>query len=290
MPVSIDLVDEIARNHFQHSRKTQWWQESNFKFSNAISQEFIQTNPMINFRSIGKVSIKSIDFGAITSAHLFGLDELIIFSWYEINSEKYKKTLDLGANIGLHALLMNKFGFKVTAYEPDPHHVMLFEQTMQDNGASQYELRQKAIGTTSEKLSFTRVLGNTTGSHLTGAKANPYGELEVFEVNVDAFGDVVREDYDFVKMDVEGYEVKLISVLQSKDFETMDIMLEIGTPENASGIFAELNRLNIYAFAQKINWQEVEKLEDLPTSHREGSLFLTKSSMMNWEKTRVSYD
>lgn len=284
MSVSIDLMGDIARNHFQHSRLTPWWFDTNEKLTSEITQEFTADLGTFNIGSAGQVRIRNIDFGSITSAHLFGLDELIIFAWYEINSARYKKTLDLGANIGVHSMLMSKFGFSVTAYEPDPLHVSLLNQTMSDNAVEQFELRQKAIGIKSEKLNFTRVLGNTTGSHLSGAKADPYGELEVLEVEVDSIRVVVQEEYDFVKMDVEGYEVKLISALNSEDFATMDIMLEIGTPENASDIFTELNRLGIYAFSQKINWAEVKSLEDLPTSHREGSLFLTSSSAMNWEK------
>jgi FkbM family methyltransferase len=284
MSVSIDLMGEIASNHLQHSRLTPWWFDTNQKLTAEISQEFTSDVGTFNMGSAGQVTIRNIDFGSITSAHLFGLDELIIFAWYEINSVRYKKTLDLGANIGVHSMLMSKFGFTVTAYEPDPLHVALLNQTMSDNAVEQFGLRQKAIGIKSEKLNFTRVLGNTTGSHLSGAKADPYGELEVFEVEVDSLREVVQENFDFVKMDVEGYEVKLISTLNSEDFATMDIMLEIGTPENAFDIFTELNRLGIHAFSQKINWAEVKNLEDLPTSHREGSLFLTSSPAMNWEK------
>lgn len=284
MSVSIDLIGEIARNHLQHSRTTQWWVDSNQKFTLAVSQEFSDLNGFFEFGTAGEVSIRNVDFGSITSAHLFGLDELIIFAWYELNSSRYKKTLDLGANIGVHSMLMSKFGFEVVAYEPDPVHVSLFNQTMSDNTVESYELRQKAIGINSGKLNFTRVLGNTTGSHISGAKANPYGELDVFEVEVDFIRDVVREKYDFVKMDVEGYETKLISALEFEDFKSMDIMLEIGTSENARDMFTELKRLGIRAFSQKTNWSEVEKLGDLPTSHREGSLFLTTSSEMNWEQ------
>lgn len=284
MSVSIDLVGEIATNHFQHSRTTQWWADSNQKFTSTVTQEFSDLVGVFELGSAGEVSIRNINFGSITSAHLFGLDELIIFSWYELNSSKYKKTLDLGANIGVHSMLMSKFGSTVTAYEPDPVHVALFEHTMKANFVGSYELRQKAIGIESERLNFTRVLGNTTGSHLSGAKANPYGELEVFEVEVDSIREVVRENFDFVKMDVEGYEVKLISALESEDFKSMEIMLEIGTSENASEMFTELKRLGIHAFSQKTNWSEVEKLEDLPTSHREGSLFLTTCAEMNWER------
>ncbi len=290
MSVSIDLIGEIARNHFQHARTTQWWDDSNQRFTSVVTQEFNDLNGVFKLGTAGEVSIRNVDFGSITSAHLFGLDELIIFAWYELNSSRYKKTLDLGANIGVHSMLMKKFGFEVTAYEPDPVHVSLFKKTMNDNAVDSYELRQKAIGINSEKLNFTRVLGNTTGSHISGAKANPYGELDVFEVEVDSIRDVVREKYDFVKMDVEGYETRLISALEFEDFKSMDIMLEIGTSKNARDMFTELKRLGIHAFSQKTNWSEVEKLGDLPTSHREGSLFLTTSSEMNWERDSVFYE
>lgn len=290
MPFQIDLLGEIAINHHQHARPSIWWKRENERYSSALFEEFMETDGTFYLGSAGEISIRNISFGSISSAHLFGLDELIIFAWYELNSSRYKKTLDLGANIGVHSMLMRKFGFEVTAYEPDPVHVALFKQTMNDNAVDSYELRQKAIGINSEKLNFTRVLGNTTGSHISGAKANLYGELDVFEVEVDSIRDVVREKYDFVKMDVEGYETKLISALEFEDFKSMDIMLEIGSSENASDMFIELKRLGINAFSQKTNWSEVEKLVDLPTSHREGSLFLTTSSEMNWERHLVCHD
>ncbi len=286
MSLTIDLINEIASRHDQHARSSKWWGETNEKYTALFSEEFRQSRGNFGIGAAGEVSVKNIDFGSISSAHLFGLDELIIFAWYEINVQNYKKTLDLGANIGVHSMLMGKFGFEVTAYEPDPHHIELFFETMRVNAIENFSLRQKAIGIASEKLNFTRVLGNTTGSHLSGAKANPYGELEVFEVEVDDITEVMSEGYDFVKMDVEGYEVKLISALKAENFSSMDIMLEIGTVENASEMFAELKRLDINAFSQKKNWEKVKSLQDLPTSHREGSLFLTSSSNMNWSLQR----
>lgn len=282
MPFQINLLGEIATNHHQHARTSKWWKKENERYSSALVEEFIETNGTIYLGSAGEISIRNISFGSISSAHLFGLDELIIFAWYELNSKNYKKTLDLGANIGVHSVVLSKLGFDVTAYEPDPYHATLFKETMQKNSVVRCNLRQKAVGVHAEKLGFTRVLGNTTGSHLSGAKVNPYGELEFFEVEVDPIREIVAEKYDFVKMDVEGYEVKLLSALEPQDLQSMDIMLEIGTPENASEIFTELKRLKIHAFSQKKNWCEVENVNDLPTSHREGSLFLTSSPVMNW--------
>jgi FkbM family methyltransferase len=282
MSVNIDLITEIANHHSQHSRSSSWWEKMNQKCSYAFSKEFDGEVARINFVGAGEYLVHNVNFGSISSVHLFGLDELILFAWYQVNSKKYHRTLDLGANIGVHSMLMSKLGFDVTAYEPDPNHIEYFIKSMQSNSITGYQLREKAIGITSEKLSFTRVLGNTTGSHISGAKKNPYGELDIFEIESDGIREVISEGFDFIKMDVEGYEVQLISALQSDDFNRMEMMVEIGTSENATKIYSELNRLGVNAFAQKINWGRVASFCDLPTSHREGSLFLTNSARMNW--------
>lgn len=283
MSVNIDLITEIASNHSQHSRSSGWWEKMNQKYSSVFSKEFDSGMARINFGTTGELLVPNVNFGSISSAHLFGLDELILFAWYQANSQKYHRTLDLGANIGVHSMLMSKLGFEVTAYEPDPNHIDYFIKNMQSNSIASYQLRKKAIGVNSGKLDFTRVLGNTTGSHISGAKKNPYGEFDIFEIEVDAIREVISEGFDFIKMDVEGYEIQLISALQPEDFSRMEMMVEIGTTENATKIYAELSRLGINAFAQKVNWGRVVNLRDLPTSHREGSLFLTSSADMIWE-------
>jgi FkbM family methyltransferase len=282
MTINIDLINDIALHHAEHARDSQWWKETNSRYLSLFEEEFSKPTGTIKLGTSSEIIIRNIDFGSISTKHLFGLDELIIFSWYELKKKKYTSALDLGANIGLHSLIMDRFGFTVTAYEPDPVHIELFNELISTNSAHNISLRGKAIGVKNEKLNFTRVLGNTTGNHLTGAKQNPYGELETFEVEVDALHDVLGENYSLVKMDVEGYEVKLIQSLNQEDFVNTDIMLEIGTSENARDIFEELGRIGINAFSQKNNWQRVSVLEDLPTSHREGSLFLTSANSMIW--------
>jgi FkbM family methyltransferase len=283
MTINIDLLNDIAVHHAEHARESNWWKEANERYLGQFDEEFKKPTVSIKIGSGGEILIRNINFGSISTKHLFGLDELIIFAWYELNKKRYKRALDLGANIGLHSLIMDRLGFTVTSYEPDPVHIELFNELISTNSARNVSLREKAIGVKKEKLNFTRVLGNTTGNHLTGAKQNPYGDLEMFEVEVDALHDVLRETYSLVKMDVEGYEVKLIQALVLEDFENMDIMLEIGTAENATIIYDELIRIGVNAFSQKNNWKKVSAADDLPTSHREGSLFLTTASAMNWE-------
>lgn len=112
-----------------------------------------------------------VSMGEIKSTHLFGLDELIIFSFYLKNKNRYKKVFDIGANIGLHSIVLAKTGFEVVSYEPDPWHFnMLLDNLALNSVASKVSPRNKAVSTFAGELEFIRVLGNTTGSHLAGAK------------------------------------------------------------------------------------------------------------------------
>jgi FkbM family methyltransferase len=282
MPKSLNLKEDIGRHNSKHARQSPWWISENEKYKNHFLELFRDPMCKISFESTGELNLRNFDFGAVKSPDLFGLDELIIFSWYEVKKDKYKKVLDLGANVGAHTLVLSKLGMHVTSYEPDPTHFGFLRQTVKDNNLNNVVLREKAIGAYAGKANFTRVLGNTTGSHLSGSKPNPYGALEHFEVQVDAIGEVLEEGYDFVKMDVEGHEVALIEALDSENFQNLEIMLEVGTAANAAGVFKELNRLKVNAFSQKNNWQKVQTLAEIPTSHREGSLFITAKSEMDW--------
>lgn len=282
LTVTIDLLQEIASFHKHHSRYSRWWLETSKTLARRI-QESIRDG-VLNLELIpaGNLKVQHLNFGVISSTHLFGLDEFLIFAWYAVNQERYKKVLDLGGNIGVHSLVMSRLGYRVIAFEPDPIHIEYFNNTIRENDCVGVELRAKAIGTSNQRSNFTRVLGNTTGNHISGAKKDPYGELETIEVQVEAIQKVLDEGFDFIKMDVEGYEANLIEALSPEVFGNLEVMLEIGTPENASRIFEQLKRLRIKAFSQKSNWRRVDSLSNMPASHKEGSLMLSKHHMMNW--------
>ena len=116
-----------------------------------------------------------------------------------------------------------------------------------------------------------------------GSKEEVYGETEIVSVEVDDILEVLdKGKFDFVKMDVEGHEVVLLNRITTQSIATTDIMLEIGSEKNAKEIFTILIDKKIPAYAQKINWGRVEKLEDLPNHHTHGSLFLSMQGPPNW--------
>lgn len=229
---------------------------------------------------IGEFHLPYFDMGAIDSTHLFGLDELIIFSFYARNIHRYSRVADLGANIGIHSICLSKLGYKVNAFEPDPAHLTRFRHNCNLNSVSP-EINQSAVSIDDGEAEFTRVIGNTTGSHLSGAKQEPYGKLDRFIVQTKSFGKILAE-HDLLKIDVEGHEASIISSTSPSEWMRTDAILEVGSRANAEIIYNHFQGSGINMFAQASSWLKVEKVEDMPTSYTQGSLFVSAKKEMPW--------
>lgn len=233
------------------------------------------------FGPFGTLRFPYRKMGAIDSLDLFGLDELIIFSFYWQNRDRYRNALDIGANIGLHSILMNRCGFRVRSFEPDPKTMENLKANWALNQCQSNEAIQTAVSDKRGQAEFVRVLGNTTGSHLAGAKANPYGDLEKFPVEIMAIQDLLK-GIDFLKLDAEGHEAVILKATKSEDWTALDAIAEIGSPENANEVFQHFKTIGVHLYAQKSGWSRVEKVEDMPKSYKDGSLFISKKNTMPW--------
>ena len=284
MITNIDLLDSIRKKSNCHQRGTTWFNQTEIGIMNAIKKlHGIGISEVFTLGEIGNINFPYFKMGNVDSVKLFGIDELIIFSFYYINRNRYKKTLDLGANIGLHTLIMKKLGFQVISYEPDSIHLAQIEKVMNLNDLSTEGLTPRAISDKRGTMDYIRILGNTTGSHLLGSKEEVYGPTEIVSTEVDDILEVLSQgNFDFVKMDVEGHEVVLLNRITAQSITSTDIMLEIGSEKNANAIFSILSDKKIPAYAQKTNWARVEKLQDLPSHHTHGSLFLSMQGPPNW--------
>jgi FkbM family methyltransferase len=284
MSLAKNLLLDLANNHLSHARSTDWYVTTASKLDKQIAAIHGPLHPdTMNLSEIGELRFPYFSMGSIDSLKLFGMDELIIFSFYFANRKRYSKVLDLGANIGLHTLVMSKLGFNVTSYEPDLTHLSQIQKVLTLNNINQKNVIAKAISDCTGSMEYIRVLGNTTGSHLLGAKENVYGPTDVVSVEVDDILEVLNYgSFDFVKMDVEGHEAVLLNRITPESLEKTDIVLEIGSEKNASEIYEILKQKGIPAYARKINWRLVQKLEDLPSHHTHGSVFLSMQGAPNW--------
>ena len=227
----------------------------------------------INYRGL---SIPHTRMGArVTSDNLFDPNEQVIFDFYEANKNRYRRAVDIGANIGVHSILMARLGWQVRAYEPDPvHFARLLENVASHGIGGQVAATEAAVSNRDEETLFVRVLDNTTSSHLAGAKAS-YGPREYFQVKVLNCRPLF-EWADFAKIDCEGHEAVLVGAIASKAWAALDALLEVGTAANARKIYYRL-RGTVPLWAQKIGWRRVQSMADMPTCHQDGSLFIGRN-------------
>ena len=219
-----------------------------------------------------KVKFPYYEMGKINSLNLFELDELIIFSIYLKVIKKNSNVADLGANIGLHTIIMSKLGGKVTAYEPDLSHANKLFKNLEINKIKA-KLIKKAVFTKKTNIKFTKVIDNSTSSFIGNAK-KPYGPIKTKNVKTVRFLDVLKAN-DILKIDVEGVEDKLIKSTKEKNWYNKFAILEIGTPKNAKKVFSHLKKFkSIKLLSQKQTWKKVEKLSQMPKSYKDGSLII----------------
>jgi FkbM family methyltransferase len=224
---------------------------------------------------LGQLRFPYTKMGKIDSLDLFGLDELILFSFYWKNRHQFRRAVDIGANLGLHSILMARCGWKVTAYEPDPRHCRLLRRNLKLNQIRGVRVREAAVSNSSGRAEFVRVVGNTTSSHLAGAKIAAYGNLQKFPVCLVAAADALKKA-DFVKIDAEGHEWEILKSMPEANWGKICCVIEVGSEENAKHIYNFCKKKKIPFFPQKKLWKKGQTLRDMPKNYKEGSVFLTR--------------
>lgn len=250
----------------------------------AIEAGFREGDKLVRFGPFGDIHFPYFRMGNIDSIDLFGIDELLMFSFYNENRTRYRRAVDFGANIGLHSIMLSRCGFEVRSFEPDPVHLAMLNENLKRNSANA-EVHAAAISFESGDAEFVRLLQNTTGNHLKGSKDNPFGAMDVFKVKVEAALPHLKWA-DFAKIDIEGHEAALLTALPPSIWSTTDALVEIGTKINAQTIFDYFDKSGVNLFAQKNGWTRASRADDLPVSHREGSLFVSCKETMPWPKSR----
>lgn len=215
------------------------------------------------------LALRPIAMGAVTVDDLFEAREQEVFDFYARHRGRYRRALDLGANVGVHTMQMVRLGWEVRAYEPDPVHFRaLLDHCIANEALPDWAMRQ-AVSDRYGRETFVRVLGNTTASHLKGSRAH-HGPVEEFEVEV---VDVrpLFEWADFAKVDVEGHEARLLTAVRPD--VRCEFMVEIGSLAAAEAIFGHFHGARPM-WSQAGGWRRVERLGDVPMHYRQGMLFI----------------
>lgn len=277
------LMEFLAANSSQHGRGTALYRFADEVVKQAFKEALpsFEAGKPVRLAEFGDLVLPYEKMGAIDSIDLFGLDELLMFAFYYRNKERYRRAADIGANLGLHSILLSKAGWQVEAYEPDPSHHVKLMRNLGLNDVHTTVVHKAAVSDHVGSMQFVRVLGNTTSSHLAGAKANPYGELERFDVDVVDVKDIARR-VDLMKIDAEGHEAVILNAIAPEQWQALDAFVEIGSPENAQAVFERFHGTGVNIFAQKLGWKHVQSIPDMPTSYKEGGVFISVKAEMPW--------
>jgi FkbM family methyltransferase len=247
-----------------------------------VARLFAEEEPRpVQIQSLGPLVLPYHKMGAIDSLDLFGLDELILLSFYMTNRHRYRRAADIGANLGLHSIALHRCGFEVRAFEPDPLHHELLTRNLRLNDAIAVVAHQLAVSDHNGQSGFVRVLNNTTGSHLEGAKPPAHGPLKSITVETTEIGPIIAWA-DLIKLDAEGHEKPILLATDRDDWQRTDAVVEVGSPDNAAAIFEHFEQLGVGLFAQRLGWRPVTRVEDMPASYRDGSLFISCRESMPW--------
>ena len=128
-------------------------------------------------------------------------------------------------------------------------------------------------------MSFVSVKGNTTASHIAGARGYS-GEVEKFNVSAVTFEEIGFFP-DLIKMNIEAHEKTVISSIPMQQWKATDCFVAIHDEENRNDIFEHFVGSDINLFSQKTGWEKASHAEDL-SLEKEGNVFISTKNVMPW--------
>lgn len=119
---------------------------------------------------------------------------------------------DIGANIGMTALLFADLARQVVAFEPSPSTFQLLQKNMEANGVSNVQAFNLGLGEKQETLNITYIANNRAGGFISEKIRPTKGHIteEILVDSIDNFFPMHQLRPTFLKMDVEGFEQSVV--------------------------------------------------------------------------------
>ena len=122
--------------------------------------------------------------------------------------------LDIGANIGQNTVYYSDLATKVHAYEPVPQFFDVLSMNVAANSCSSVVLHQVGIGDTTH-MSRLKIMKKNIGHSRILADREKESDQEITIETIALDDDPIVGNIDFIKMDIEGYEVYALRGMQS---------------------------------------------------------------------------
>ncbi len=198
-----------------------------------------------------------------------------------VSTNKSPVILDCGSHIGISVLYFKKIypNSKIFGFEPNPSTFKLLKNNVRQNNCNSVELKNVAIGNQNKKIDFyiKKDVGEPSWSDTAdlNVRYEPEKYIKV-KVNSIKLSKYLKGKVDFIKLDVEGFETKVLEEIGSKLKNVMEITIEYHHNENCktNNVFTILKILRKYGFKyvlkkskgilRKEKFNEVKLKEQIP--------------------------
>lgn len=142
---------------------------------------------------------------------LHGLKEIFIDKIYFQQLEKQPYIIDCGANIGLSVIYMKELypSASIIAFEPDDKNFDLLEKNISSFGYADIELRKEAVWIENTEISFKN--DASMSSKIEEADSSSSNKVKAIRLK-----DYLNKKVDFLKIDIEGAEFKVLCDIEEK--------------------------------------------------------------------------
>jgi FkbM family methyltransferase len=190
------------------------------------------------------------------------------FSFINDNLKSGQIFLDVGANIGYYSLVASsivKEGGQIIAIEADEYNINKFERNIKLNKRENIQIVKKGVSDKKEILSINKNLsGNRGGNTFVGAvKKDDNSDIEL-EPLFNIISDLKLKKIDFLKIDIEGYEFRVLDKYFSTPgcVKPINILIEInlGYKNVGSDDLGILLKNHGYVRIEKFNDNSIFKL------------------------------
>jgi FkbM family methyltransferase len=166
---------------------------------------------------------------------LHSVDELFVEEIYRQKLRANPLIIDCGANIGLSIIYMKQLApdARIIAFEPDKLNYQLLKQNVEHFGLSNVDARNEAIWIENTVLKFA-----SQGSLM--SRIDEKEKPDSIEVKATRLKELITEKVDFLKIDIEGAEYKVMADIDEKLHLVENLFLEYHGTFDQNGELREI--------------------------------------------------
>lgn len=200
--------------------------------------------------------------------YLHGLEELFLEETYKFNSKKEApRIIDCGANTGLSAIYFKKLfpQSKITAFEPDVEIFNILKENLHTFGYDDVNLINKAVWNENGSIKFLASGG--VGGRISDNENELTVEMPTFRLS-----DLLDEQIDFLKIDIEGAEYDVVKDCASKLGNVKNLFIEYHSLEKNEQKLDEILKIMKEA-GFKYYIKEAWDNQPMPYTNKRANLF-----------------